>query len=177
MCLRRRRCRRSRAIARRSCSRSTTCIDNAMRHADATHIELQARLGDKAVEFVVSDRGRGIPEDELKRVQQPFVRGEPTAAAAASAWPSSAASPPPIAAGSGSKAASTWVRPRHSRFRWPLHERRSEAHPHRRGRRGDRAGPLGQPHESTASTSGGRRPRTTRWSNPSRSGRTWFCWT
>ena len=51
-------------------------IDNAMRHADATHIELQARLGDKAVEFVVSDRGRGIPEDELKRVQQPFVRGD-----------------------------------------------------------------------------------------------------
>ena len=51
-------------------------IDNAMRHAGATHIELQARLGDKAVEFVVSDRGRGIPEDELKRVQQPFVRGE-----------------------------------------------------------------------------------------------------
>ena len=53
-------------------------IDNAMRHADATHIELQARLRDQAVEFVVSDRGRGIPEDELKRVQQPFVRGGST---------------------------------------------------------------------------------------------------
>jgi signal transduction histidine kinase len=53
-------------------------IDNAMRHAGATQIELHARLSDKAVEFVVSDRGRGIPEDELKRVEQPFVRGGAT---------------------------------------------------------------------------------------------------
>ena len=51
-------------------------IDNAMRHAGATHIELQTRVGDRTVEFVVADRGRGIPEDELKRVQQPFVRGD-----------------------------------------------------------------------------------------------------
>jgi signal transduction histidine kinase len=51
-------------------------IDNAMRHAGATHIELQARVSDRTVEFVVADRGRGIPEDELKRVQQPFVRGD-----------------------------------------------------------------------------------------------------
>jgi signal transduction histidine kinase len=50
-------------------------IDNAMRHAGAKQIELEARLRENAVEFVVSDRGRGIPEDELKRVQQPFVRG------------------------------------------------------------------------------------------------------
>ena len=50
-------------------------IDNAMRHAGATHIELEARLHDNAVEFVVSDGGRGIAEDDLKRVQQPFVRG------------------------------------------------------------------------------------------------------
>jgi signal transduction histidine kinase len=53
-------------------------IDNAMRHAGATQIELHARLSDKAVEFVVSDRGRGIPDDELKRVEQPFVRGGAT---------------------------------------------------------------------------------------------------
>jgi two-component system sensor histidine kinase ResE len=51
-------------------------IDNAMRHAGATHIELEARVSDRTVEFVVADRGRGIPEDELKRVQQPFVRGD-----------------------------------------------------------------------------------------------------
>ena len=51
-------------------------LDNAMRHAGANHIELEARLRDNAVEFVVSDHGRGIPEDELKRVQQPFVRGD-----------------------------------------------------------------------------------------------------
>jgi signal transduction histidine kinase len=53
-------------------------IDNAMRHAGATHIELEARLNDNAVEFVVSDHGRGIPQDDLKRVQQPFVRGGTT---------------------------------------------------------------------------------------------------
>ncbi len=50
-------------------------VDNAMRHSGARHIELKAHSGEKAVEFVVSDRGRGIPSDELKRVQQPFVRG------------------------------------------------------------------------------------------------------
>ena len=53
-------------------------LDNAMRHAGATRIELEARLGENAVEFVVSDAGRGISEDELKRVQQPFVRGGAT---------------------------------------------------------------------------------------------------
>jgi signal transduction histidine kinase len=53
-------------------------IDNAMRHAGATHIELEARLNDNAVEFVVSDHGRGIPQDDLKRVQQPFVGGGTT---------------------------------------------------------------------------------------------------
>jgi signal transduction histidine kinase len=50
-------------------------LDNAMRHAGGKQIELEARVRDNAVEFVVSDQGRGIPEDELKRVQQPFVRG------------------------------------------------------------------------------------------------------
>jgi signal transduction histidine kinase len=50
-------------------------LDNAMRHAGATRIEVEARLGENAVEFVVADRGRGIAAAELKRVQQPFVRG------------------------------------------------------------------------------------------------------
>jgi signal transduction histidine kinase len=54
-------------------------IDNAMRHGGASHIELEARLNEQAVEFVVSDHGRGIPEDDLKRVQQPFARGATTA--------------------------------------------------------------------------------------------------
>jgi signal transduction histidine kinase len=53
-------------------------IDNAMRHAGASRIELEARRTHNAVEFVVSDRGRGIPDDELKRVQHPFVRGGAT---------------------------------------------------------------------------------------------------
>jgi signal transduction histidine kinase len=51
-------------------------LDNAMRHAGAKRIELGARVRDNAVEFVVSDGGRGIPDEELKRVQQPFVRGD-----------------------------------------------------------------------------------------------------
>jgi signal transduction histidine kinase len=50
-------------------------VDNAMRHAGGKHIELEARLRENAIEFVIYDRGRGIPEDELKRVQQPFARG------------------------------------------------------------------------------------------------------
>jgi signal transduction histidine kinase len=50
-------------------------LDNAIRHAGAKQIQLDARLTDNAVEFVVADGGRGIPDDELKRVQQPFVRG------------------------------------------------------------------------------------------------------
>lgn len=53
-------------------------LDNAMRHAGAKQIELEARLCDNAVEFVVSDCGRGIQDDQLKRVQQPFVRGGAT---------------------------------------------------------------------------------------------------
>jgi two-component system sensor histidine kinase ResE len=51
-------------------------LDNAMRHAGGARIELAARLGENAVEFAVSDGGRGIPPDDLKRVQQPFVRGD-----------------------------------------------------------------------------------------------------
>jgi signal transduction histidine kinase len=51
-------------------------LDNAIRHADAKQIQLDTRLSDNVVEFVVADRGRGIPDDELKRVQQPFVRGD-----------------------------------------------------------------------------------------------------
>ena len=50
-------------------------LDNAIRHAGTTQIQLDARLSDNTVEFVVADGGRGISEDELKRVQQPFVRG------------------------------------------------------------------------------------------------------
>jgi signal transduction histidine kinase len=50
-------------------------LDNAMRHAGATRIEVEARLRENVVEFIVTDAGRGIPKDELKRVQHPFVRG------------------------------------------------------------------------------------------------------
>jgi signal transduction histidine kinase len=50
-------------------------LDNAMRHAGTSEIQIEIRLTENAVEFVASDRGRGIPENELKRVQQPFIRG------------------------------------------------------------------------------------------------------
>jgi signal transduction histidine kinase len=50
-------------------------VDNAIRHADAAEIPIEIRPNENAVEFVVADRGRGIPQNELKRVQQPFIRG------------------------------------------------------------------------------------------------------
>jgi signal transduction histidine kinase len=50
-------------------------LDNAIRHADAAKIQIEIRRNENAVEFVASDTGRGIPENELKRVQQPFIRG------------------------------------------------------------------------------------------------------
>lgn len=50
-------------------------VDNAMRHAGTDTIQIETRLNGNVVEFVASDRGRGIPESELKRVQQPFIRG------------------------------------------------------------------------------------------------------
>ncbi len=50
-------------------------LDNAIRHAGATQIQFDTRLNQNAVEFVVADGGRGITDDELKRVQLPFVRG------------------------------------------------------------------------------------------------------
>ena len=46
-----------------------------MRHAGTSEIGIEVRVNGNAVEFVATDRGRGIPENELKRVQQPFVRG------------------------------------------------------------------------------------------------------
>jgi signal transduction histidine kinase len=51
-------------------------LDNAMRHADTAEIGIEIRQNENAVEFVATDRGRGIAENELRRVQQPFIRGD-----------------------------------------------------------------------------------------------------
>jgi signal transduction histidine kinase len=51
-------------------------IDNALRYsADPRRIGIKARLAYRMVEIAVSDNGRGIPPDELQRVEQRFVRG------------------------------------------------------------------------------------------------------
>lgn len=51
-------------------------IDNALRYAtDDRHIALRARLDGALVDLAVTDRGIGIPPDELQRVERRFVRG------------------------------------------------------------------------------------------------------
>ena len=51
-------------------------IDNALRYSsDPRRIGIKARLAYRMVEIAVSDNGRGIPPDELQRVEQRFVRG------------------------------------------------------------------------------------------------------
>jgi two-component system phosphate regulon sensor histidine kinase PhoR len=54
-------------------------VDNAMRYSGASRqlvVALRSR-GD-VVDFAVTDRGKGIPPDDLARVQQRFVRGRST---------------------------------------------------------------------------------------------------
>ena len=54
-------------------------IDNAMRYSDtARHIHLSARWSDSRVVIEVSDRGSGIPPDEIQMVKRRFVRGRRT---------------------------------------------------------------------------------------------------
>ena len=54
-------------------------IDNALRYSpERRHITIHARLRRALVEIAVTDCGRGIPSDELHRVEQRFVRGRQT---------------------------------------------------------------------------------------------------
>ncbi len=49
-------------------------VDNAVRHGGGAQIEVES-LGDE-IEVRVGDRGPGVPEDQLERMFEPFVRGE-----------------------------------------------------------------------------------------------------
>ncbi len=53
----------------------TNLVDNALKFGGSAEIELQRRA-DGTVLIKVSDRGPGIPEDQLDAVLQPFFRLE-----------------------------------------------------------------------------------------------------
>jgi two-component system osmolarity sensor histidine kinase EnvZ len=59
-------------------------IDNALRHG-APPIEVATREEDAALVVEVSDRGPGIPADEVERLKRPFTRGDPARSGAAGA--------------------------------------------------------------------------------------------
>jgi signal transduction histidine kinase len=51
-------------------------VDNAIRHSrGAHHIMIRARAEGRAVVLEVSDRGGGIPSDEVRHVTRKFYRG------------------------------------------------------------------------------------------------------
>ena len=51
-------------------------IDNAMRYSPESRlVNLQVRAAGPEVEFAITDHGKGIPAEELRRVQQWFARG------------------------------------------------------------------------------------------------------
>jgi signal transduction histidine kinase len=52
----------------------TNLIDNAIKYGTTATISMRA--GAERVEIMVDDQGPGIPEDQLERVMQPFVRLE-----------------------------------------------------------------------------------------------------
>lgn len=51
-------------------------VDNAYKYTPRGKIELGAYLYDTRLDFVVSDTGVGIKNDEMKKVFEPFVRGD-----------------------------------------------------------------------------------------------------
>lgn len=52
----------------------TNVIDNAVKYGRRAHLLLRAT--ENSIEIIIDDEGPGIPEDELKRVTQPFYRVE-----------------------------------------------------------------------------------------------------
>lgn len=55
-------------------------IGNALRYspADAGPVTVEVRAAEDAWEFIVSDRGPGIPADQVERIGEPFYRGDPS---------------------------------------------------------------------------------------------------
>jgi signal transduction histidine kinase len=51
-------------------------IDNAMRYSGESRlINIAVRAAGRQVEFAITDQGKGIPDEDLRRVQQWFARG------------------------------------------------------------------------------------------------------
>ena len=51
-------------------------IDNAMRYSGESRvINVAVRASGRQVEFAITDHGKGIPAEDLRRVQQWFARG------------------------------------------------------------------------------------------------------
>jgi two-component system, OmpR family, osmolarity sensor histidine kinase EnvZ len=63
---------------------ATNLIDNALRHG-APPVEIAARQEGGALVLDVSDRGPGIPPDQVDRLKRPFTRGDPARTGAAGA--------------------------------------------------------------------------------------------
>ena len=74
-------------------------IDNAIRYSkEPHHLTIAGRAQNGAVTLEVTDKGVGIPEEDLPRVTRKFWRGRiPCAAAAAWGWRSSTESSPTMA--------------------------------------------------------------------------------
>jgi len=62
----------------------TNLIDNALRHG-APPIEVSTCRQNGALVLDVTDRGPGIPVDQVERLKRPFTRGDPSRSGVAGA--------------------------------------------------------------------------------------------
>jgi two-component system, OmpR family, osmolarity sensor histidine kinase EnvZ len=59
-------------------------VDNALRHG-APPVDITAHVADRSFTLEVSDRGTGIPPDQVEYLKRPFTRGEPARSGASGA--------------------------------------------------------------------------------------------
>jgi len=59
-------------------------IDNALRYG-APPVDVTTRSAPDAIVLEISDRGPGVPADQVERLKRPFTRGEPARSGAAGA--------------------------------------------------------------------------------------------